>query len=379
MGPEPEGTDARCATGRRSSFHAVVAGPSSSITIPGLMTAEVVGALGLYARVTKVAVDPSKDYDSGLHLAKSLSSLYHVDEANHSFRNSRLSSQRRVEFRRYFKEPAQLAVALAWPGLDNAWIGEFVEVAHECGARVVVMVVTHPSTNDGAFSVAKEVADADLVLVGDIMDATLLSASMGKTRPVIEVQRALSLTGRSARGARKELSTFLPKDDERGLLSVLTAFDANPSEWIQNYKLRVIMRYTARSIPDHIAASYFADRVELIGEDFSALDMQQLVSNSSTVSIADPAIDSRALATAVETGISTVVLTGGITWDVGRGYVGGFLADINRPTSIYVAQNHALRLSELRFPSPGDWLDLAARLDAVVVDVLDGLNETASL
>jgi hypothetical protein len=93
--------------------------------------------------------------------------------------------------------------------------------------------------------------------------------------------------------------------------------------------------------------------------------MREIASDSSAMSVADPAFDSRAFATAVDVGVATVVLAGGMVTEVGRGYVGGFLADVNRPTSIYVAHNHALRLSELRFPNPQAWCDLAARLVAL--------------
>ncbi len=88
------------------------------------------------------------------------------------------------------------AVALAWPGIDNSWISNFIQVARQAGARTVVLVVAHPSSGHGDTSIAREVAGSDLVLVGDIIDATLLSAALGTTRPEIEVQPALSLTGR---------------------------------------------------------------------------------------------------------------------------------------------------------------------------------------
>ncbi len=367
------------AAGTRSAPRVVVAGPGSNVTIPGMMTAEVVGALAMRARVTKVAVDLSKDYDSGLHRAKSLSSIYRSDGVTEIFHHARLASQRRLQFRGYFKDAIDLAIALVWPGLDNSWVGEFVDVARGCGARTAVLVVTHPSVNNGAVSITSEVAEADLVLVGDIMDATLLSASLGRTRPIVEVHRALSLIGRSTEDDRKRLTTFLPKDDENSLLSVLTAFDALPSEWVTNYDLRIIMRYSSRSILDRVAASYFVDRVQLIGDDFSSVDMQKIVSDSSAVSVADPTVDSRAFSTAMEMGVSAVVLSENMVTEVGRGYVGGLLADIHRPTSVYVAHNHALRLSELRFPSPDAWFDLAARLDSILMDIRDGLREGASL
>ena len=378
MAPEFELEAARSLTGFRPDSSVVVAGPSSSVTIPGLMTDEVVGVLATHAQVIKVAVNSSKDYDSGLNRAKSLSANFRRgDVAARTFRTPLLTRQRRQEFRQYFRDRVELAVALAWPGIDNSWIGEFVHVARQAGARTVVLVVTHPSASGGATSIARELADSDLVLVGDIMEATLLSANLGTRRPVIEVHRALSLTGRSVGNEHKRLTTFLPKDAEQSLLNVLTAFDAIPTDWISDYDLRIIMRYSGRNVPNHVAASYHSDHVQLIGEDFSSLDMQQIATDSSALSVADPAFDSRAYATAVDAGVATVVLAGDMVTDVGRGYVGGLLADINRPTSVYVAHNHALRLSELRFPSPEAWFDLATRLGAIISESSDDVNNFA--
>ena len=198
-------------------------------------------------------------------------------------------------------------------------------------------------------------------------------------RPVIEVHRALSLTGRSTSEDRKRLTTFLPKDDEQALLSVLTAFDAIPNDWIGNYDLRLIMRYSGRDVPDRVAASFHANRVELISDDLSSAEMARIAADSSAVSVADPTLDSRVYATAVDSGVATVVLAGGMVTDVGRGYVGGLLADLDRPTSVYVAHNHALRLSELRFPSPDAWFELAARLATVVAEEPRRANESISL
>jgi len=357
-------------SGARPTMNAVVAGPTSTITVPGLMTAEVVGALTAHSLVTRVAVDLGKDFNAGLHRATALSSTFHRGEGRvRSLRAPLISRQRRQEFRQYFTDRVELAVALAWPGLDNSWIGEFVHVANQAGARTVVLMVTHPTAGqNAAASLAREVAQADLVLVGDIIDATILSATLGTTRPVIEVHRALSLTGRSVGQDRKRLTTFLPKDDEQSLVSVLAAFDAIPTDWIDNYDLRVIMRYSGRAVPDHVAASYHSAHVQLIGEDFSSLDLHQIAADSSAMSVADPAFDSRAYATAVDAGVATVVLADDMVTDVGRGYVGGLLADINRPTSVHVAHNHALRLSELRFPSPDAWFELATRLSDAVRD-----------
>jgi hypothetical protein len=64
--------------------------------------------------------------------------------------------------------------------------------------------------------------------------------------------------------------------------------------------------------------------------------------------------------------------------DVGRGYVGGLIADIRRPTSVHVAHNHALRLAELRFPSPHAWFELANRLNSAATDTGTVWNEASS-
>lgn len=362
----------------RSQTRVVVAGPSSSVTIPGLMTDEVVGALASYFPVTKVAVNPSKDHDSGLHRAKSLSANFRRSNVVTRTRETLAGRARYQDFRQYFEDRVGTAVALAWPGIDNSWIGNFVHVARQAGARTIVLVVAHPSSGRGDTSIARQVADSDLVLVGDIIDATLLSAALGTTRPQIEVQPALSLTGRTVDNEHKRLTTFLPKDDERSIVSILTAFDAMPTKLIDNYDLRVIMRYSGRVIPDLVAASYHSNHVQLIGEDFSSVDMQKVASDTSAMSVADPAFDSRAYAAAVNAGVATVVLAGDMVTDVGRGYVGGLLADIKRPTSIYVAHNHALRLSELRFPSPDDWFALAARVASINIVTPDDSSEVTS-
>ena len=48
--------------------------------------------------------------------------------------------------------------------------------------------------------------------------------------------------------------------------------------------------------------------------------------------------------------------------EVGRGYVGGLLADLIAPASVHVALTHALRLGGARFPEPGRLGRARARL-----------------
>jgi hypothetical protein len=143
---------------------------------------------------------------------------------------------------------------------------------------------------------------------------------------------------------------------------LLAAFDAIPEAWIDAYRLQIVMRYMGGSVPQLVERSYHADYVTLVGEDISTIDLEQLCAASSALIVADPAFDSRAFSTAVDCGIATVVLSPAKLPDVGRGYVGGLLADMNRPASVHVALIHALRLAELRFPSPDAWDELAQRL-----------------
>jgi hypothetical protein len=102
--------------------------------------------------------------------------------------------------------------------------------------------------------------------------------------------------------------------------------------------------------------------VHLVGEDLSSADLEQLCSSSSALIIADPAFDSRAFSIAVECGTAIVVLASGHLPDVGRGYVGALLADMNRPVSVHVGLTHALRLAELHFPRPDAWSELVGHL-----------------
>ena len=342
---------------------AVVAGPSSMVNVPGLMTGEVVQALSAFAGVTEVAINCDQNSDSGLERARSLSANFRFPGDAPRMTPQKISDECvRKNFRKYFADRVELAVAVVWPGIDHSWLQEFIGVARRAGSRTVVLVVDHPGEGDDAASFAREAADADLVLLGDSENAARLRAALEDERPVVETHVAMSLTGRLLDDGRKRLTTFLPKDDQQALLSVLRAFDATPADWINDYRMRVIMRYTGRSAPDRVAASYHASHVELVGEEFSSLDLHRIATESSAMSVADPAIDSRAFATAMEVGLATVVLAGDMATAVGRGYVGGLLADVKSPSSIYIAHNQALRLADLRFPKPDAWCTLASRL-----------------
>jgi hypothetical protein len=138
------------------------------------------------------------------------------------------------------------------------------------------------------------------------------------------------------------------------------AFDAIPDSQVNNYSLHVITRYEGSAAKSIVANSYHARYVQFFGDDMTKDDLRQLCDTSSAISMADPQLDSRAFSTAVNCGIATVVLaTSKAPPIVGRGYVGGLMADGRRPASIHVAMAHALRLDELGFPSPDSWRGLA--------------------
>jgi hypothetical protein len=138
------------------------------------------------------------------------------------------------------------------------------------------------------------------------------------------------------------------------------AFDAIPDSQVNNYSLHVITRYEGSVVKSIVAKSYHARHVQLFGDDMTKDDLRQLCDTSSAIGMADPQLDSRAFSAAVNCGIATVVLASSkAAPTVGRGYVGGLMADGGRPASIHVAMAHALRLNELGFPNPDAWPELA--------------------
>jgi len=349
----------------------VVAGPGSSLTIPGIIVSEIVRALAKTSRVIRIEVDVAADFMAGLHRAPSLATAHdvHTGVNIERHRAPNIPRLRSRAFRDLIGPNVETAIAYAWPGIDNSWIRQFLQVAKAAGASTTVICASLPASNPvRPISLAEILYQADRVYVGDIVDATELAQAFGARGPQIEARKALSLRGRSSRSTDRQITAFLPKDSGGSLATVLSAFDAIPEAWISDYQLHVIMRYTGDSLPDMVAGSYHSDNVRLIGEDVSASELEELCMTSSALSIADPAIDSRAFSSAVDSGIATVVLTDSTLPMVGRGYVGGLLADLRSPSSVHVAFNHALRLEELQFPSPEAWDRLARRLTPAARD-----------
>jgi hypothetical protein len=343
----------------------VVAGPGSTTTIPGIIVSEIVQAISRRSPTLRVEVDLGLDFTVGLHRAPSLA-IAHSDEANATVTVRRAPDSARFRaqaFREWMAEDVGTAIAYAWPGIDNSWIKQFLAVGRHFGATTIVAIASLPrNARTRAVALADAVGRADLVLVGDAEDARALSSSIGSSRTKVEVHPALSLSNRVWSAPRQQITAFLPRDSTRTLSTLLAAFDAIPEAWVHDYHLQVVMRHVGQILPEMVANSYHADHVRLIGEDLSSPTLEELCAGSSVLSVADPGFGSRAFSTAVDFGLATVVLSSSRLPEVGRGYVGGLLADLTHPASVHVALTHALRLAELRFPNPDAWDDLAARL-----------------
>jgi len=350
----------------------VVAGPGSALTIPGIIVSEIVRSLAKGAHVTRVEVDLSSNQMTGLHRAPSLSAWHNEQTSDGVIRrrapvNARLRSQ---TFHDLLGPDVNAALAYAWPGIDNSWIRQFIRTANSRRIPTTVLCASLPKSSTAQVSSLSEIMSfADRIFVGEPSDATALATTYGSRGPVVEIHGALSLKGRGGRLGGHEITAFLPKDNRESLATLLAAFDAIPETWISDYQLRIAMRYSDDSISEMVKASHHADRVALIGENMGVAELEELCAMSSALSVADPASDSRAFSSAIDSGVATVLLTTSAQPQVGRGYVGGLLADLHRPASVSVALSHALRLEELRFPNPVAWDQLARRLLPVLSPV----------
>lgn len=360
-----EATHLGSVTANDSRRAVVVAGPGSSLTVPGIIVSEIVQNLAKFTQVTRIIVDSNPDLMTGLHRATSLA-------AAHGAVNVGVGSQGRTPMGSRFRAQDFLdligpdvgtVVAYAWPGIDNAWVRQFIRAGRAAGVMTVVACASLPHSNRArAESLAGIVADADVILVGDESEAKGLASAYGRYGPIVESHRALALGGRREQVSNQQITAFVPKDDDGSLATLLAAFDAIPEASINAYTLQIVMRHEDSLVPKMIAESYHTKHVQLIGEHVSSVELLELCAASSALSIAEPAMGSRVYSTAVAVGIATVVLSEQRLPQVGHGYVGGFLADRNRPVSVHVALIHALRLAGLRFPSPDSWAEFAQRI-----------------
>jgi hypothetical protein len=343
----------------------VVAGPSSSLTVPGIIVSQIVSSLSEANSVVRIDVDSTNDFDAGLHRSRSLAAAHHSTSTNNILShqapaNPRLRAQ---AFREWITPNAQGAIAIVWPGLENTWIRQFLAAAKMAGVPSMVMCISLPRSDSAkVYALAEYMVEADLVLVGNAEEGETLGRAFGTAGPRVEVHKALSLHGRANRSGTQQITAFLPRDNYEILATLLAAYDAIPEAWIGSYNLQIVMRFKGDVAEQMVAESYHAEYVHLVGTDISTSDLNRLCASSSALIIADPAFNSRAFSIAVECGVAIVVLASAHLPDVGHGYVGALLADLNRPVSVRVALSHALRLAELHFPPPDAWNELAHRL-----------------
>jgi hypothetical protein len=318
--------------------------------------------------VLRIEVDLGTYPTVGLHRAPSLAAANDwLAHSNITLRSVPSNARtRRKAFQSLIGPEVQIAIAYAWPGIDNSWIPQFLQVAKDAGKMTTVIYESLPNSNPAkARALTESFGIADRVIVGDLSVAKELISVIGASGSVIETHPALSLGGRCGRISRNHVVAFLPKGNVDTLSTLIAAFDAIPDSRVCNYKLQVLMRYADQAVLSTIANSHHAAHVELISEYMSDTDLREFCDSSSAVSIADPDFDSRAFSTAIDCGIGTVVLSNSTSPVVGRGYVGGLLANRNQPASVYVALTHALRLAELGFPSPDAWDDLARLITGI--------------
>jgi hypothetical protein len=343
----------------------VVAGPSSSLTIPGIIVSQIVSSLCENNSVVRIDVDSTSDFDAGLHRSRSLAAAHHSAMTNQVVNhrapyNARLRAQ---SFHDWIEPGARGAIAIVWPGLDNAWIRQFLAAAKAADVSSMVMSVSLPRSDvSKLMAFADSMYGADVVLVGNANEADALARVFGSHGPKVDVHKALSLHGQEARSSTHRITAFLQKDGLETLATLLRAFDAIPEAWIESYKLEIVMRYRGDVAEKMVEESYHSEFVSLNGTDIASSDLNRLCASSSALIIADPSFDSRAFSIAVECGVAVVVLASTHLPDVGRGYVGALLADMSRPVSVRVALSHALRLADLHFPPPDSWNDLANQL-----------------
>jgi hypothetical protein len=343
----------------------VVAGPSSALTVPGLMVAEVTNALARLAWVECVDVDLGTNYGTGLNRAPSLAAAHNrtVFTGIIHHRAPGAPRMRARAFREWLPAGVDAAVAFVWPGLDVSWVSQFASAARSAGTETTALCVSLPDR--AAFdlaSLARDVAEVDRVVTGTDEDAIVLRELLGGRGLIVDVHPALSLRGRLEHSGPRKITAFLPRNDVRSLATVLDAFDAIPEAWIDGYELTVLMRANDGIPRQLVASSFYARRIRLETGTLSETRLRELCAESSALVLADPGLDSRVYGVAVRCGVATVVLSPTDVPPVGHGYVGGLLADLGRPASLLSALMHALRLSELQFPKPESWDELSARL-----------------
>jgi hypothetical protein len=167
----------------------VVAGPGTSLTIPGIIVSEIVMALAASSRVRRIEVDLGTHPTMGLHRAPSLAAAHdralHFSPERH--RAPRDAQARKKALRQWIGPDVKVALAYAWPGIDNDWIRDFLQVANAAGVRTVVLCASlPPSRKARAVSLVDTMRGANRVVVGDAAEASELVAAFGPYGPEVQ-------------------------------------------------------------------------------------------------------------------------------------------------------------------------------------------------
>jgi len=189
-------------------------GPSSSLTIPGIIVSQIVHAISENHSVMNIEVDSSSDFDAGLHRTPSLAVAHRTEKSGNvvSYVAPTHPRLRAQAFKGWIPSSARAAIAFAWPGLDNGWISQFLHAAHSNNTPTMVVCVSLPRSNhDKVIALADVMIGADLVLVGNTQEADALKKIFSRSGPVVEMHPALSLQGRAERASIHQITAFLPK------------------------------------------------------------------------------------------------------------------------------------------------------------------------
>jgi hypothetical protein len=212
----------------------------------------------------------------------------------------------------------------------------------------------------------KDLAGVSMVMTGGEEDSRAVSSVIG----VVRTHPGLRFDSRSASDVR-DVVAFISPTDKRTVLTLLSAFDAIPEAWVDQYQLTIVSRFPAEELAVLAEASFHSEQIRSMGSDLSDEELENLVRQAATVMVADPAIESRAYSFAMDAGVPVVIISSETTPKVPGGYIGALVAAADRPVSIHVAMTHGLRLANIHFPSYPRWRNLIEQIQGHVVEALD--------
>jgi hypothetical protein len=189
-------------------------------------------------------------------------------------------------FQSWIAPGVRTAIAYAWPGLDSRWIDQVLEIAKGAGAKTIVICESLPKSIEAmVVGLVDTITQADPVLVGDSSEADELAMAVGALGPVVDARRALFLllASRSRCLSYRQITVFLPKDSGGMLPTLSAAFDVSPDARSNDYNLQVVLHYAGQVVPNIVANRRHSNHVELLGQDMSIADLQELESLSCLV------------------------------------------------------------------------------------------------